>query len=429
MTDPRPPEDVTDPGPPADVPDPRPPAGQAAPDAPVTARGADATPARGADATPARGMDLLREVSQQDLRDAIPLAEREAAESVDYPLVNEDDAGAIPLGQRLRDPRTIISIVIPIMVLLLLAAALPGFKLDQLPSLILNANPWWLLAAVAIYYLGFPLRGYRWALLIRGTGHPLKVKDSTEIILISWLVNCVVPAKLGDVYRAYLLRVNDRVALSTSFGTVFIERVFDLIAIVVLGLLAAFWSFRKGMSEQVQLIMLVGLVIVLVLVVGLLVVRNFGRQLLVRLPVPRRLVHMYDMFEEGMFSLDRRRLPIVLLLTGLIWTTEALRLLFVIEAMPFDVEVGVSGAFFVALIASLLTAVPFLPAGLGLVELGIVGVLHNIYDVPQTEALAIAVVDRAISVLSIIVVGSVAYVLSSKTKPRSKAAATDQTAA
>ena len=86
---------------------------------------------------------------------------------------------------------------------------------------------------------------------------------------------------------------------------------------------------------------------------------------------------------------------------------------------------GVSGAFFVALIASLLTAVPFTPAGIGLVEGGIVFVLHNIYNVPQTEALAIAVVDRAISVLSIIIVGSVAYVLSNKTKAKARTATPD----
>ena len=87
------------------------------------------------------------------------------------------------------------------MVLLLLAAALPGFKLDKLPEYIRDANPWWLLAAVAIYYVGFPIRGWRWAILIRGVGYPLKVKDATEMVLISWLVNCVVPAKMGDVYR------------------------------------------------------------------------------------------------------------------------------------------------------------------------------------------------------------------------------------
>lgn len=365
------------------------------------------------------GAALMREVAQMDLRDQIPAGERAAAGAIDYPMVQESDAGAVPLGKRLRDPRTIASFVVPIVVLLLLAAALPGFNLQALPGIIAQANPWWLLAALGIYYVGFPLRGYRWALLIRGVGYPLKTKDSTEIVLISWLVNCVVPAKLGDVYRAYLLRVNYLVSLSKTFGTVFIERVFDLIAIVVLGLGAAFWSFREGMTDQVRIIMIAGLIVVAVIVVGLLLVRNFGRQLLVKLPVPKRVVELYDLFEEGIFSVDRRTMPKILIVTGLIWTTEALRLLFVVEAMGFDdVTLGISGAFFVALVASLLTAVPLTPAGLGLVEVGIVGILVTIYDVPRDEALAIALVDRAISVLSIIVFGSIAYVLSSKTKGR-----------
>jgi uncharacterized protein (TIRG00374 family) len=81
--------------------------------------------------------------------------------------------------------------------------------------------------------------------------------------------------------------------------------------------------------------------------------------------------------------------------------------------MP-DVQLGISGAFFVALIGSLLTAVPLSPAGLGIVELGVVGVLTAAYNVPLTEATTIALVDRAISVLSIIVLGSIAYLLSPK---------------
>jgi uncharacterized protein (TIRG00374 family) len=269
---------------------------------------------------------------------------------------------------------------------------------------------------VGIYYVGFPLRGYRWALLVRGTGYPLKVRDSTEIILISWLVNCVVPAKLGDVYRAYLLRINTAVSLSKTFGTVFIERFFDLFAIVGLGLLAGYWSFRDGMSTLVQIIFVLGIVVVAVLIVGLLVVRNFGRRILVRLPVPHRMVELYDLFEEGMFAVDRRSLPVIMFVTLLIWATEAFRLLFVIEAMPFDVAVGVSGAFFVALIASLLTAVPFTPAGLGLVELGMAGILTRVYHVSPEHAATIVIVDRAISVLSVIVIGGIAYVFSSKTK-------------
>jgi uncharacterized protein (TIRG00374 family) len=69
---------------------------------------------------------------------------------------------------------------------------------------------------------------------------------------------------------------------------------------------------------------------------------------------------------------------------------------------------------FVAMIGSLLTAVPLSPAGLGIVEAGVVGVLHVAYGVPLPEATAIALLDRVISVFSIIILGSIAYVLSSK---------------
>jgi len=359
---------------------------------------------------------LMQQMAHPDLS-SIPAEEIEAAERLDLPGVNEAvEEGAVPLSRRLRSPRTIVSIVVPIVVVVLVLAALPGFKLDQLARYLAEANPWWLLAALAIYYAGFPLRGYRWALLVRGAGYPLKVRDSTEIILISWLVNCLVPAKLGDVYRAYLLRINTGISLSTTFGTVFIERMFDLIAIATLGLAAGFWSFRDGMSTEVRIIFGFGLVVLVVLVVGLFLVRNFGRRILVRLPLPKRAVELYDLFEEGMFGIDRRTVLIVAAVTGLIWSTEALRLLFVIEAMPFQVQIGISGAFFIALIASLLTAVPFTPAGLGLADGAMVFVLTTVYDVPQTEAVAITLVDRAISVLSVIVVGGIAYVLSSKTR-------------
>ena len=46
---------------------------------------------------------------------------------------------------------------------------------------------------------------------------------------------------------------------------------------------------------------------------------------------------------------------------------------------------------------------PLTPAGLGVVEAGVVGVLTVVYGVPLTEAIAIALVDRVISVFSIIV--------------------------
>lgn len=326
-----------------------------------------------------------------------------------------EDAEQLSLSRRLRQPRTIISILIPLAVIAGFVA-LNGEQLGRVPGLIAQADLRLAVLAFVIFYVGFPLRGLRWAVLLRGTGTKVSTRDSTEIIFLSWLVNCVVPAKLGDVYRAYLLKINTAASLSRTFGTVFIERVMDLVAIALLGIAAGYWSFRDGLPPAIQLIFAIGLVVVAVLAVGLFTLRNFGRRILVALPLPHRFLEFYDRFEDGVFrAIEVRQLPFLGTLTGTIWMTEALRLFLVIQAFGFtDVRVGLSGAVFVALIGSLLTAVPLSPAGLGIVEAGIVGVLTVAYGVPLAEATAIALLDRVISVFSIIVLGTIGYLVSSK---------------
>jgi glycosyltransferase 2 family protein len=212
------------------------------------------------------------------------------------------------------------------------------------------------------------------------------------------------------------LKINSTVSLSRTFGTVFIERVLDLFAIVVFGLGSGYWSFRGRLPSEVQVVFAVGVAVVVGLAIGLLTMRNFGRQIIAALPFPHRVMEFYDRFEEGVFSaVGLRHLPRLLLITALIWSTEAMRLFLVVEAMGFpEIHLGISGAFFVALTGSLLTAVPFTPAGIGIVEGAVVFVLTQVYNVPPTEALAITLVDRVISVLSIIGFGSIAYWISPK---------------
>ena len=322
-------------------------------------------------------------------------------------------AQAISLGARLRQPRTILSIVLPLVLLALIARSLPGFDLERLPGLVATADPRLLLVAFAVYYLGFPLRGLRWRTILRGVGIRLRAREATEIIFLSWLVNCLVPAKLGDLYRAYLVKLNGRVSLGRTLGTVVIERILDLTAIVVLGLAAGFVSFRTGLPAEVQLVFVLGLVVVAALAVALVALRSLGRRLLVAIRLPLRAIELYDRFEAGIFAIRGRDLPLLAALTGATWATEGLRLLLVVTAFSFaDVHLGVSGAVFVALAGSLLTAVPFTPGGLGVVEAGVGALLTIVYGVPPTEAAAIVLVDRAISVLSIVVLGAGAYVVS-----------------
>jgi glycosyltransferase 2 family protein len=322
------------------------------------------------------------------------------------------------LVRRLREPKTILSIVVPL-VIVLIAIYLNRQYLGEVPGYIGRANIWLVLLAFAIYYIGFPLRGWRWAKLLRGAGYKVRVKDGTEILFLSWLVNCIVPAKLGDLYRAYLLKLNSPVSTTKTLGTVFMERILDLIAIAALGLLAGYWRFRGSLNDlppTTQLIFAIGVIVVVLLLVALVVMRNFGRRVIAALPLPRRVVDFYDRFEEGVFgSVGAKGLPLLGVMTVMIWMTEALRLYFVIRALGFpDLDLGLSGAMFVALIGSLLTAVPLTPGGIGLVESGMGLVLTKVFNATSPQALAIVLVDRSISVFSIVVIGSIAYVISSK---------------
>ncbi len=363
---------------------------------------ADAVPSTSMEATPAL-----------DPRRAVPGVSSASLPATE--IEREPDPEGMSLSARLRQPRTIISIAIPIVVIAIYVA-INGTQLQRVPGLVLGANPLLILLAFLVFNAGFPLIGKRLSLLLRGTGLRVGTRDATEILFLSWLVNCVVPAKLGDVYRAYLLKINSTASLSRTFGTVFIERVLDLFAIALLGLAAGYWSFRSGLPEAIQLVFGIGVVVVALLAVGLFTMRNFGRRIIVALPLPHVILDLYDRFEEGVFgALGARQLPILGTLTGIVWMTEALRLFLVVQALGFvDVQLGLSGAVFVALIGSLLTAVPLSPAGLGIVELGVVGVLTAAYGVPLPEATAIALLDRVISVFSIIVLGSIAYTISKK---------------
>ena len=340
-------------------------------------------------------------------------------------LINPDAAVVVPpadqmsLVRRLREPRTLLSIAVPL-IIIIVAVALNWKDMQQVPEDISRANLLFVLLAFLIYYCGFPLRGWRWTKLLKGAGYKVRVRDGTEILFLSWLVNCIVPAKLGDLYRAYLLKLNSPVSATKTLGTVFMERILDLIAIAVLGLVAGYWRFRDNLNalpRSVQLIFALGVVVVVLLIVALVAMRSFGRRIIAILPLPRRALDFYERFEEGVFgSVGLKGLPLLAVLTVVIWMTEALRLYFVIRALGFsDVNsLGFSGAMFVALIGSLLTAVPLTPGGLGLVELGMGGVLTGVFNASAPHAAAVILVDRTISVFSIVVLGSIAYVLSSK---------------
>jgi uncharacterized protein (TIRG00374 family) len=333
--------------------------------------------------------------------------------------VTPDEAAAIEeevsLRRRLLNVRTIASLLFGLFLLLLLFRLVfgEGFDWGQVARLIGEANPGFLALAFIAYYATFPLRSYRWRYVLSRSGVHIRFRDTTEILFLSWFVNCLVPAKLGDVYRAYLLRGNFGASISRTLGTIFIERVADLIVVAGLALAAGYWSFRGRSRPEIDILFIIGFGISLVLVVLVVVLRLLGAHLSRWLP--GRLAALWDRFHEGSTgAISVRSVPVILVITAGIWLLEGARLYFVIRALDLpDVGLGISAAVFVALAAALLTAIPLTPAGFGFVEAGIIGSLA-LYGIVREPAAAVAVTDRTLTVVTVIVLGGILYAFSHK---------------
>lgn len=335
----------------------------------------------------------------------------EPAEFLGAPPEEQIPEREVSLARRLLNVRTIGSILFGLVLAFFLFRVILNVKFDEAFELMRRANLGMLAAGLVAYFLTFPLRSLRWTLILRKVGTAVPYRAATEILFLSWFVNCIVPAKLGDLYRAYLLRGNFGASISRTVGTIFIERVTDIVVIFALALAAGFWSFRGRNRPEVDALFLAGFVFALVLVLLVFLLRYQGRRL-TRL-LPERVSEFYERFHEGSTG---ALTPSVLLpvgaITAVVWLLEGARVYFVIQALALpDMQLGISSSVFVALAASLLTAIPLTPAGIGFVQAGIVGALA-LYGVSAEAGTAVALTDFVLSTLSVIVIGGLLYAVS-----------------
>jgi uncharacterized protein (TIRG00374 family) len=327
-----------------------------------------------------------------------------------------DNVTAPSLRSRLLSPRTALSLGATVLIIGLAIWRAP-VNWHDVGSAIRHADLRLYLAGIAAYYLSFLARTLRWQLLLRNAGERCSAGPLYETLLVSFFVNCVVPAKMGDVYRAFLLRTRMGVGAMKGFGTIIAERLLDLFVLMALLVVAAVATFGTRVPHQFIPALVAGAVLCTVAAGGLVVMGlGRGRRLLQLLPegVRRR----YESFRAGTLS-SFGRWPEVLPLSVLVWALEATRLAMVVYALGYSDLLTPRHFVLVALVAALLTTVPFTPGGIGLVEAGMVGVLKAI-GVGSTPAAAIALLDRSISYGSLVLVGCVVFALTHLRVPHTR---------
>jgi uncharacterized protein (TIRG00374 family) len=340
----------------------------------------------------------------------------EAAEYLGAPADETIPEREVSLKARILNWRTIGSTVFALVLIGFLFRVVLNVDFASTLDYIANANPAMLAAAFVAYYLTFPLRSLRWTIILRKTGTVVPYRDATEILYLSWFVNCVVPAKLGDLYRAYLLRGNYDASISRTVGTIFIERITDVCVIFGLALAAGFWSFRGRERSDVDALFVAGFIFAALLVIVVVVLR-FGGHRIARF-LPGRVGEYYERFHHGSTAaLTPGTLALVVAITIAVWTLEGIRVFFVIHSLGLAEldSLRISASIFVALAASLLTAIPLTPAGIGFVQFGIVWAL-SLYGVSAEAGTAVALTDFVVSTLSVIVIGGVLYLVSDKVR-------------
>ena len=268
-------------------------------------------------------------------------------------------------------------------------------------------NPLVLALAVVVHYTTFIFRGARWRLLLQNASphnDPVPgVVYCSQLVLLGWFANSVGWLRLGDAYRAYLYREEQKGSFSRTIGTILAERALDTILVALLLLVAA--PFLLDSRDQLTWVVMVLSVSMVVGLIVILSAMTWARDVLLR-RLPPFLSTRYERFHNGTMG-SFQRLPEATVWGLLGWAAEIGRMYLVVMALGFDI--GVDIVVFLTLANSLLTLVPT-PGGIGAVESGVGGLAVRLSSLTATAAATLVLIDRAITYVSVILLGGLLFV-------------------
>lgn len=293
-----------------------------------------------------------------------------------------------------------------------------GTDFTELVRTVAGANLGLIAAAVAVTMLTYVVRALRWKYLLSAVGEP-GWRNCFVTTVIGFMVNFIVPpGRLGELARPYLLARREGFSASSAFATVFLERVLDLITVI---LLVGFWLLAGSVpsgarsEEAIDGLKLGGLAAFLGAGTGLglmyLFARHRGRslelldRLVVKLParLARSSLRFFGAFADGLAVLeDRSNLTRAGALSLALWLNISLA--FWLGARAFAIEFPFGATFLV---------VGFLTVGVALPTPGAVGGYHVmcalaltlLFGVDESGAKAAALVTHAIAFLPVSLLG------------------------
>jgi hypothetical protein len=263
---------------------------------------------------------------------------------------------------------------------LFLYFALQGLHLADVWAVMQGADLIWLLPGIAVYFVAVWARAWRWHYLLKPI-KPISTNAMFPIVTIGYMGNNILPARAGEVLRAFVLRKKQGVPVSASLATILVERIFDGVVMLMFvifnldGLTQL--SHDSGFVGSIRSVALIGTAAFAVALVFFLLAAAFPHQSLglyhrwvaLRLPkaIESRLTPMLDSFWHGLESLRSPLNVLMVFATSVvIWLFETAKYWFVMHAFDFSLyQGGFFGLMLMNGVVNLATTLPGPPGHVG----------------------------------------------------------------
>lgn len=293
----------------------------------------------------------------------------------------------------------IVGTVVSLIALYFIATQL---NLDLFVQAWQTANYWYVVPSILLLVLGLITRAFRWRVLLN---NQIPFHRTFSIMNVAYLVNGVLPLRIGEVARVYLVsRSRSAIPIPTTTSTIVVERLLDLLAIVVMVLLAFVFGTVpteiRTASSIAAIIAIVGFVFLVVLASR----RETALALFVRIlrivPFLKRYTVIEDWVEQfltGLIPLTKpRALFLAFAWTALSWAVSILAG-FVLMFAFFE-QGSLSATMLYIAAAAFAIALPAVPGNLGTYEASILLALTALGYEQSSTAIAFAVMVHAVNV-------------------------------
>ena len=274
--------------------------------------------------------------------------------------------------------------------IVLLYFSLKDIKFTEIIDVLKKADIRLILIPTVFIFFSATLSAFKWSKI---SGNNTKFRDTFIALIIGLFINNVLPARIGEIVRGYVLSKKTGLSLTFSLSTVLIDRFFDLAGL----LLIVFIFFPKhNLPPKVSQSLFVLVILLIVCMLTLIVMsrKKFTDTLAgivdrIKKPFLLKLVHR--LIEVGE-NIKRINSPLNMLfyvtISFLQWLGMSLALYFV------TLTLGVSIKFiYIPFICALLNmglTIPSSPGYVGVYQFLLVYIL-SIFDVPKYEGFAISI--------------------------------------